>query len=73
MKKCPKCGSETIRINGVLQRKKGLLYHLSGQAMQDMSMRSGYKLGAKLARAGAAAEPVPNAECVICGHKWAEK
>lgn len=67
MKQCPNCGSEKISINGVLQRKKGFWYYLSGQAAQNAGEKAGYKLAAK------ARGLETNAECHACGHKWMEK
>ncbi len=65
--KCPNCGSESIIVNGVRQRKKGLLYHLSGQAAYDAGVRAGFKTANKLAHG------TTNAECIDCGHKWMHK
>ena len=67
MVKCPNCGEEMIMINGALQRKKGLLYHLSGQAAHDAGRRAGFKTVAKLEHLDT------NAECLVCGHKWMQK
>ena len=66
MKKCPACGSEHIMINGVIQRKKGLLYFLSGAAAQDAGTKTGYKMAAK------ATGLQNNAKCMDCGHDWKE-
>ena len=68
MKKCPACGSEFIRINGVNQRKKGALYYLTGTAISDMGTRHGYKMAHAIKDKNG-----PNAECLNCHHKWVEK
>ena len=67
MKKCPNCGSERISVNGVVQRKKGLMYYLGGRALQDAGTRSGYKAAKKFKK------DKTNAECLACGHKWIEE
>ena len=64
MIQCPNCGSERISVNGVLQRKKGLLYYLSGQVFSDAGKKSGFKTSSKLFGNKL------NAECHSCGHKW---
>ena len=61
-KRCPKCNSERILINGVLQnQKKGLFYYLSGQGVYNASFHAGQKL---------AGNKTPNARCQSCGHEW---
>ena len=67
MVKCPNCGSEFIMINGVVQQKKGFLYYLSGAAIQEAGIRSGYKAASRFVHADT------NAECKSCGHKWMQK
>ena len=67
LKRCPKCGSQAIRIDGVLQRKKGLMYYLTGTGINDAGKRSGFKAGVALKHLDW------NAECTSCGHKWLEK
>ena len=67
MKKCPNCGSERITINGVLQRKKGLFYYLSGAGAQAAGEAAGFKAAAKLKGL------TTNAECLDCHFKWLEK
>ena len=64
MIQCPNCGSEHLMINGVMQKKKGLLYYLSGQGFSDAGAKSGYKMASKLVKNDL------NAECKDCGHKW---
>lgn len=72
MKQCPVCGSQIITIDGVLQKKKGFFYYLSGNAMSDLGCKSGFKTARLIAGKGRA-EDIPNAECLACHHKWVEK
>lgn len=67
MRKCPQCGSERIMIDGVEQKKKGVGYFLSGQAMNDMGKKHGYKLGHAIKKRGE-----PNAKCLNCMYQWIE-
>ena len=61
-KRCPKCNSENITVNGVKQnQKKGLFARLSPQAIYDASFRAGQKMFNN---------HTSNAECLSCGNKW---
>lgn len=64
MQKCPRCGSELIEINGVLQKKKGAMYYLSGQFATEAGMRHGSKMVKTLMG------DKNNAKCVKCGFEW---
>ena len=68
MKQCPSCGSERIKINGVVQKKKGVFYYLSGAAISDSGAKHGYKLAK-----GLKGDKSPNAECLDCHHQWVEE
>ncbi len=64
MQKCPKCGSERIWINGVLQKKKGAMYYLSGAFAADLGTRHGQQMY------NAVKGIKENARCENCGYTW---
>lgn len=64
MRKCPKCGSVRIAINGVLQKKKGAMYYLSGQFATEAGMRHGS------AMVNALRGNKNNAVCMDCHYEW---
>ena len=49
------------------QKKKGLLYYLTGTNITEAGQRAGYKMS------NAFSKDKENAVCLTCGHKWQEK
>lgn len=64
MEKCPKCGGSRVMIDGVLQKKKGLMYYLGGAAAFDAGTRHSTKLS------NFVKGNKNNAECLDCHYTW---
>lgn len=64
MLKCPKCGSERIWIDGVMQKKKGAMYYLSGAFAVDAGTKHGQIMY------NAVKGVKENARCADCNYAW---
>ena len=64
MERCPKCGSELVVINGVMQKKKDLMYYLGGQAAFDAGVRHSTKM------MNVVKGNKENAKCMKCHFTW---
>ena len=64
MERCPKCLSTRISIDGVLQRKHGALYYITGGPIADAGARAGTKFN------HAIRGKKENAVCMNCGYEW---